>query len=62
MTLWLQSKWLVGTGVKICRCQGMQADTTYAVAVEEVVVGCACDLEMWEAELQQHLDEESHAL
>lgn len=30
--------------------------TTYAVAVDKVVPGCAYDPEMWEAELQQHLD------
>lgn len=35
---------------------GLRGHATYAVAVDKVVPGCACDLEMWEAERQQHSD------
>lgn len=35
---------------------GLWGHTTYAVAVDKVVPGCAYDLEMWEAERRQHLD------
>lgn len=35
---------------------GLRGHTTYAVAVDKVVPGCAHELEMWEAGRRQHLD------
>lgn len=42
--------------IRHAAAQGLQGHTTYAVAVDKVVPGCAYDLEMWEAERWQHLD------
>lgn len=41
--------------IRHAAAQGLQGCTTYAVAVDKVVPGCAYDLEMWEVELWQYL-------